>query len=77
MTFLAIFLGELAFSASRFKSTAKIAKLCERHIVAAVLLLQAASITVQVTAVLPLPLLLIVWLLVLWKKGQILYAIVS
>jgi hypothetical protein len=77
MTFLAIFL-ELAYSATRFKSTATAVKKCERDIIAAaVLLFPVAGITAQATAFLPLPLLLVVWLLVLWKSVRTLYGIFS
>jgi hypothetical protein len=57
-------LRKLAFSASRFKSTATPVKKCERGIAAVLLLLPVAGTTAQAIAVLPLPLLLVVCLLV-------------
>jgi hypothetical protein len=52
-------------------------KKCKQGIAAAVLLFPVAGITTQATAFLPLPLLLVVWLLVLWKSVQTLYGIFS
>jgi hypothetical protein len=50
-------------------------KKCEQGIAAAVPLFPVAGVTAQATAFLPLPLLLAVWLLVLWKRVQTLYRI--
>jgi hypothetical protein len=49
----------------------------KQGIAAAVLLFPVAGITAQATAFLPLPLLLAMWLLVLWKRVQTLYGIFS
>jgi hypothetical protein len=49
-------LRQLAYSASQFKSTAKVAQHCEQRIAAAALPLQVAYTTVQAIAVVTLPL---------------------
>jgi hypothetical protein len=77
MTFLAIFFRTGIFCHS-IQIDCHSCKKCERDIIAAaVLLFPVAGITAQATAFLPLPLLLVVWLLVLWKSVRTLYGIFS